>query len=611
MGTSWRRLLAPVDKPTGDKRRMAPGAMRSRELPLPLKWQRSDEGGHDTSVVVGKIDALEFTDEGVWGSGEFFDDADPAKMPRMAEDANEAMHLLSSGVVGPSVDAGAATATEVVAGTDKPPTEEQYASMMSGADGAPELELRFTDYEIAGATLVPIPAFAESGQFDIMPDDEDDDDECDDGYHLEDGKCVPDEDEEYSVTAAVTGSTDLPVADRDMAWNGPAAASRVFDKYTDADGNLDVGAVSKAFLYRDADSDPQNRGSYKLGFADIVDGTLSIVPRGVAATAGGRGVESAKVGDDQSGIESKICSLYGKVRAKFDDWPECPFAANNSADTMALVAAWSAPSEVFDAALFLDPELPALTAFTYEPDTGKVYGHLAPNGACHVGYKDSCVAPPESGTGYSLFHRYAVDTTGGLIDAGRLTLGHGKVGSGCSHDGCGRLDDHACGGFTLNEAVEHHDGMKTIAHVRVGTDDFGIWFAGVAAQGLTPDDVKVMSRQKLSGDWRLYGAGMELTEILALSSEEPGFPVATATSRGGRQFSLVAASPVSPIINRPPVVDVDELVDVVAARVMKRMDARAVGETVWKRLADMRESTRVTRGEIAARKIKSLSKGAK
>lgn len=584
MGTKWRRMLAPIDQPTGDQRRMAPGALRSRELPLPLKWQRADEGGHDSSVVVGTIDSIEFSDDAAWGEGEFFDDADPAKMPRMAEDANEAMHLMEAGVIGPSVDAGSATATEVVEGTDQPPTEEQYAAMLSGAEDAPRMELRFTDYEIAGATLVPIPAFAETSH-------------------------------SSSVTAAAVGSTDLPVADRDMAWDGPAAASRVFDAYTDADGNLDVAAVSKAFLYRDSDADPQNRGSYKLGFADIVDGTLSIVPRGVAATAGGRGVRSADVGGDTSAIESKICSLYSKVRTKFDDWPECPFGSSMSAETMALVAAWSEEPEVLDAAMFLDPELPGLTAFTYEPDTGRVYGHLAPAGACHVGYKESCVSPPESLTDYSLFHRYPVNTTGGLVDAGRLTLGHGTVGSGCDHAACSRLDDHACGSFTFSEAVAHHDGMKTIAHVRVGTDDHGIWFAGVAEAGLTPEDVQVMGRRKVSGDWRAHGTGMELTEILALSSENPGFPVATATSRGGRSFSLVAASPVSPDTRPAPVVDVAGLAGTVADEVMRRISEgnrirKALDDALPKLSASMAESKKV-RGEIAARKIKSLAKGAK
>ena len=58
MGTRWRGLLAPINKPTGDGRRMAPGAFTHRPLPLPLKWQREDNMGHDDSVVVGLMDTI-------------------------------------------------------------------------------------------------------------------------------------------------------------------------------------------------------------------------------------------------------------------------------------------------------------------------------------------------------------------------------------------------------------------------------------------------------------------------------------------------------------------------------------------------------------------------
>ena len=38
------------------------------------------------------------------------------------------------------------------------------------------------------------------------------------------------------------------------------------------------------------DADAQTKGAYSLGFADVINGTLQIVPAGVAACAGGRGV---------------------------------------------------------------------------------------------------------------------------------------------------------------------------------------------------------------------------------------------------------------------------------------------------------------------------------
>src|SRR5690606_2579246 len=42
--------------------------------------------------------------------------------------------------------------------------------------------------------------------------------------------------------------------------------------------------------------------------------------------AGGRGVDAADIpADEKTTIKNKICSLYSTIRAKFDDWPECPF----------------------------------------------------------------------------------------------------------------------------------------------------------------------------------------------------------------------------------------------------------------------------------------------
>lgn len=129
-----------------------------------------------------------------------------------------------------------------------------------------------------------------------------------------------------AVAAAVVGSDDMPVGDREAEWDGPAASRRVFDFYTDDDGNVDTDGVARAFLYRDDDADPTTQAAYKLGYADVVGGTLTIIPRGVAATAGGRGVSAADIPADQvSAIESRICSLYSDIRDSYDDWPPCPF----------------------------------------------------------------------------------------------------------------------------------------------------------------------------------------------------------------------------------------------------------------------------------------------
>ena len=89
---------------------------------------------------------------------------------------------------------------------------------------------------------------------------------------------------------AVTSFQDLPLADRDRDWDGDGAEKRVRtwagaedepnEKYRDA------------HVWYDADK-KDNFTAYKLLIADVIDGRLKAVPRGVMAAAnvmeGGRG----------------------------------------------------------------------------------------------------------------------------------------------------------------------------------------------------------------------------------------------------------------------------------------------------------------------------------
>lgn len=129
-----------------------------------------------------------------------------------------------------------------------------------------------------------------------------------------------------ALAAAVVGSNDMPIAARELEWDGDAARQRVFELNTDEEGNVYTDGVARAFLYRDPDVDPATMGAYSLGFADVIDGELQIVPRGVAAVAGGRGVRAADMPPDEVGeIESRVCTLYEQIREQDDTWPDCPF----------------------------------------------------------------------------------------------------------------------------------------------------------------------------------------------------------------------------------------------------------------------------------------------
>lgn len=418
MGTRWRGMLAPIDKPTGDGRRMAPGAFRSRPLPLALKWQRIDESGHDTSVVIGLMDRLNIdeTSGEVWAEGELFDDQ-PA-LERLSADVAEAMLLTGKKVIGPSVDAGAAEMIFVREGSNEPLTDADWEQLMQEemetGEPAP-IEMLFIDYEIAAATLVAIPAFVEARPFELLP----------------------------------AGATTAPVT---------AAVAEVVDQPTGAQD------ARMAFL--------------------------------TAAAAG-------------------LMVLPGDV-----------FAAPATAPP------YRRPT--------IDP------ARDGEPFR-RVAGYMAPFGVCHVGFRDVCITPPPATVDYALYHRYPLNTTDGLVAAGRITTGLGELGSGCTHLVCRRNDDHACRQYSLAETIAHHDRMRTVALVRATEyDGVGIWVQGIVAEDATDGDLAVLGRQRVSGDWRDYAGHLEMVELLALAREEPGFPIPQTVLREGRQFSLIAAGAVPP-----------------------------------------------------------------
>ena len=121
-----------------------------------------------------------------------------------------------------------------------------------------------------------------------------------------------------TMTATVVGDTDLPIADRDREWDGQKARTRVLDWATDDDGNVDAKRLSQAFLYRDPERDPETLAAYKLGFADVINGRLRIVPRGVFAAASR--LNQADIPErERDRIRGRLNTLYERLSRKFRD----------------------------------------------------------------------------------------------------------------------------------------------------------------------------------------------------------------------------------------------------------------------------------------------------
>lgn len=186
MGTRFRTMLAPIGMSTGDGRRFADGAIDLADVPMPFEWARSREGGHDGAVVVGAVqeakimsvkdavagewvsaDAAKGLDSGmvaVWAKGEMFDGVSREDMPRLAEDVAEAMHLTGQGTLGPSVDLDTFEGVPVLAGTDEEVTWQRLEEIYEETGEEPKVELLITSGRVRAATLVSLPAFAETSR---------------------------------------------------------------------------------------------------------------------------------------------------------------------------------------------------------------------------------------------------------------------------------------------------------------------------------------------------------------------------------------------------------------------------------------------------------------
>lgn len=111
----------------------------------------------------------------------------------------------------------------------------------------------------------------------------------------------------------VTRFQDLPLADVDRPWDGDAADARV-RRWADAEDHP-TPRYRDAHVWHDAANDDEY-GAYKLLIADVVDGRLRAVPRGIMAAAnvvqGARGGVDLPAGD-VARVKSHLGRYYEKM----------------------------------------------------------------------------------------------------------------------------------------------------------------------------------------------------------------------------------------------------------------------------------------------------------
>jgi len=117
---------------------------------------------------------------------------------------------------------------------------------------------------------------------------------------------------------------DIPLADRNRGWDGTAAVRRVRDwaGYDPGDAEaMNWSQYRRAFLWYDQDN-ADTLQAYKLPYADVIDGDLTAIPRGLFAVAavlqGGRGgVDIPEA--DQERVKATVGRWYARMREAFDD----------------------------------------------------------------------------------------------------------------------------------------------------------------------------------------------------------------------------------------------------------------------------------------------------
>lgn len=133
-------LVVPEGIETGDGRKFSKGAITMRDLPLPLMWQIKTDEGHYGSVVVGRIDHMERTDDGVGNAHGVFD---------TGEYGREAERLVRGGFL-----RGISADLDKFEADDDP---EDAANKEKKGHG----KILISTARVMGVTLVPKPAFQE------------------------------------------------------------------------------------------------------------------------------------------------------------------------------------------------------------------------------------------------------------------------------------------------------------------------------------------------------------------------------------------------------------------------------------------------------------------
>lgn len=522
-GSDFRALLVVEGVWTGDGRWIEEGALGWRELPLPLMATDRTTEGHLDAILIGTFDRIEREGREVYGVGTFVESDDP--------EVRRLQNLINQGALrGISVDLDAVEYEVVIPAADVDDAADLgYGKNKRRMDGdgnevvqMDAYKMRILSARIMGATAVPFPAFAEAFIESLA-----------------------------NLTAAL---------DADPRVTGHIARLRSYD---DIDFVAPEGARTEAQRGLDW-REEFGRGGTAVGVArarDIVNrkalspDTIGRMVSFFARHEVDKQGQGFSPGEDGYPSAGRIAwALWGGDAGRA--WAEKISRQMSLRDEAGSMTAGGYPVEaplLPPSAWFDDPGLNGPTSLTVTNE-GRIYGHLALWGQCHVGF-DTCVTPPRSAAAYGHF------TTGELItaDGDRRPVGQITMDTG-----------HAPLAAKAAGAAAHYDHTGTaVADCAAGEDAHGIWLAGALRPGVAPEQIRALMAADVSGDWRRVGSALELVAVLAVNV--PGFGKARVRQDEGLVASLIAAAP-TPAPADP--VALRKAADRVAATIGRSLDQR-------------------------------------
>jgi len=338
------------------------------------------------------------------------------------------------------------------------------------------------------------------------------------------------------LTAAAT--VDLPIAADATTWDGSAAQSRVLKWATNDDGSVNATKLGTAFLWRDPKGDPTTLAGYKLPVADVIGGTLMIVPAAVRAAAaslgGARTALKGLTPAAKKTARNTVDRLMGRVRGARKGPASSGSTSGGSVtaaatSTATVTAATSYRRHLRPPGAYFDPiALPGPTPITVTAD-GEVYGHVADWETCHRSFVAAgiCVPPPHSRCDYCHFKLGTTITAeGNAIKTGAYSVGGGHASTDA--------------GVGMAAATRHYDDVASVPAVGItGEDAHGIYFHGALTPSATDTQIYNMLAFPPSGDWREERPGTGLEMIAVTAVPVPGYPVQAGLTASGAVESLI------------------------------------------------------------------------